>query len=71
MLSLRSVHTLPISQTKGGGTARSSPIVFAGTVATAAFFIESDHDLGALPLRGCIIAEPDRSKGPIRTGGLW
>ena len=51
--------------------AQSPAFVLTEGVATAAFFIDSGHEFGAMQLRGCIIAEPDRSKGPIWTIRLW
>jgi len=56
---------------KGGRIAQYSAEIFAVMMLVAAFFIDSGHDLSAMPLRGCIIAEPHRSNGPARAIQLW
>ena len=71
MISLRSRGGEPISQMKGGRIAQYSAEIFAVMMLVAAFFIDSGHDLSAMPLRGCIIAEPHRSNGPARAIQLW
>jgi len=56
---------------KSGGSVEFLPEVFADRVAGETFFIDSGHHFVALPLRGCIIAEPDRSKAPDTAIQLW